>query len=333
MTPRLAAAPSASDRAIASAAVLEETDLTLAAPSAADAPDTLLLPMPDVLERGEQEPFRYCLNTSTLRGHGLALPDLIDIAAAAGYEAIEPWVDEIEKYAAGGGDLRDLAERIRDLGLTVEGGIGFFEWAVDDSGRRAKGMDDARHAMSLLARIGGKRVAAPPFGAHESGAPRLDLLAVADRYRDLLEIGDQTGVSPIVEFWGFSANLSRLSEAALIVVDSGHPEASILADVYHLYKGGSPQAGLRLLGPDTLRVFHVNDYPDIPAEAIVDADRVYPGDGVAPLTPVLRDLHEIGFTGVLSLELFNADYYRQDPLTVARTGLEKLRAAVQRSSD
>ena len=295
--------------------------------------ETMLLPLPDVLEHGNNEPFRYCLNTSTLRGHDLALPDLIDIAAAAGYEAIEPWVDEIEKFAATGGDLRDLAERIRDLGLTVESGIGFFEWMVDDADRRRKGMEAATHAMGLMARIGGKRVAAPPFGCHEQGAPPVSLHAAAERYRDLLELGERQNVVPMVEFWGFAANLSRLSEAAMLVIDSGHPDACILADVYHLYKGGSPLSGLRLLGPDALRVFHINDYPSLPTETIKDSDRVYPGDGIAPLTPLLRDLRDIGFQGVLSLELFNPEYYKQDPLSVARTGLEKLRAVVQKSFD
>jgi len=297
------------------------------------APDESLLPLPDLLGRSEAEPFRYCLNTSTLRGHKLPLNELVDIAAAAGYEAIEPWVDEVEKYAAEGGDLSDLRARIQDLGLTVEGGIGFFEWVVDDDERRGKGLDAARHAMGLLVRIGGKRVASPPFGAHGPDAPPLDLLAAAERYRKLLELGDETGVIPQLEFWGFSKNLSRLGEAGLIAVESGHPDANILADIYHLYKGGSPLSGIRLLGAAAFKLFHVNDYPAIPREEITDADRVFPGDGVAPLTGLFRALRDIGFDGVLSLELFNPEYDKMEPLTAARTGLEKLRDCVQKSFD
>jgi len=294
-------------------------------------PGALLLPLPDVLEHGDDEPFRYCLNTSTLRGHALSLPELVDIAAAAGYEAIEPWVDEIDRFVAEGGDLRDLAARIRDLGLTVEGGIANFEWIVDDPVRRAKGLEEARRAMGLLSRLGSKRLGAPPYGAHEPQSSPLDLNAAAERYRDLLAIGEKLNVIPQLEFWGFSANLSRLCEAALIVIDSGHPDAAILADVYHMHKGGSPYSGLRMLGPDALRLFHVNDFPALPREALTDADRVYPGDGIAPLRPLFRDLREIGFTGVLSLELFNPEYYQQDPRSVARTGLEKLREVVQQT--
>ena len=54
----------------------------------------------------------------------------------------------------------------------------------------------------------------------------------------------------------------------------------------------------------------------------------YPGDGVGPLKALFGTLRAIGYRGYLSLELFNREYWRQDPLTVAKTGLEKLKAAV-----
>ena len=84
-----------------------------------------------------------------------------------------------------------------------------------------------------------------------------------------------------------------------------------------------------MLGPGSIGIFHVNDYPAIDRGKIADQDRVFPGDGVAPLADVLRTLRQIGYTGHLSLELFNREYWRRDPHEVARTGLEKLRAAVK----
>ncbi len=289
------------------------------------------LALPDMLPPGKQEPFRYCLNTSTLRGFGLPLKELVDIAAAAGYEAIEPWVSEIEAYQKGGGDLGVLRDHIRDLGLTVESAIGFFEWAVDDDARRSQGMQDALTAMTLVSRIGGKRVAAPAWGAHEATAAPLNLLVVAERYDALLRLGEMKQIIPMVEVWGFSKNISRLGEALLIATECGNDDACILGDVYHFYKGGSHVDALRYVAcGDAFKVFHVNDYPYLPREAITDADRVFPGDGVAPLSVIFRALKEGGFDGFLSLELFNAEYERtMDPLTIARTGLEKLRACVK----
>jgi sugar phosphate isomerase/epimerase len=77
----------------------------------------------------------------------------------------------------------------------------------------------------------------------------------------------------------------------------------------------------------------VNDYPSgMSREKANDSDRVYPGDGSAPIVTLLRDLQFIGYRGVLSLELFNRDYWNQDALTVARTGREKIQALVQRAA-
>jgi sugar phosphate isomerase/epimerase len=268
------------------------------------------------------------LNTSTLRGHKLSIVEEIAIAEKAGYRGMEPWVDELERHAASGGSLEDLGKRFRDAGISVESAIGFFEWIVGDPARRKKALEAARRSMDLVQKVGGKRVAAPPVGATDRPMP--DLLVVAERYRALLELGDQIGVVPEVEVWGGSRTLGRLGEAALVAMEAGHPSACILPDVYHLHRGGSALGGVKLLSPRAIHVFHFNDYPaDPPREKLTDAHRVYPGDGVAPLPALLRDLAEGGFRVMLSLELFNRQYWSQEPLTVARTGFEKMNALVQ----
>jgi 2-keto-myo-inositol isomerase len=275
------------------------------------------------------DPFIYCLNTATIQGQGHPIAVEVDLAAKAGYQAIEPWINELERHVATGATLRDLGRRITDSGLKVASAIGFAEWIVDDDGRRKKGLERARRDMDMVREIGGARIAAPPSGATKESMP---LLRAAERYRALLDIGEKIGVRPQVELWGFSRTLNRLGETALVAMESGHPQACILADVYHLYKGGSELAGLRVLNGGALHTFHMNDYPaKPPRDQITDAYRVYPGDGVAPLVRILRDLREIGFRGALSLELFNRDYWKQDALTVLRTGLAKMRAVVRAS--
>src|SRR5690349_5836100 len=111
----------------------------------------------------KMEPFRYSLNTSTLRGHNLFLVEELEIAAGAGYQGVEPWIDELDRYVSEGGSLKELGQRIRDLGLTVENAIGFFAWIVDEEGERRAGLEEARRNMDMVAQIGGKRLAAPPF--------------------------------------------------------------------------------------------------------------------------------------------------------------------------
>jgi 2-keto-myo-inositol isomerase len=278
----------------------------------------------------KDKPFPYMFNTATIMGQNLPLTQQIDVTAKAGYDAFEPWVRDIEKHVSKGGSVKDAAKRLSDQGLKVESAIGFAAWIVDDEAARKKGLEQAKRDMDLVQQLGGRRIAAPPVGATEKAMT--DLRKVADRYFALCEVGDKVGVVPQVELWGFSKSLSRLGETALVVIDSGHPKACLLADVYHLHKGGSGFGGLKLLGGTSMQVFHMNDYPaDPPREKIRDEHRVYPGDGVAPLAEMLRDLHKVGFRGALSLELFNREYWKQDPLHVAKTGLAKMKAVVEKA--
>jgi 2-keto-myo-inositol isomerase len=275
------------------------------------------------------EPFGYCFNTSTIRGQKLGIVEELEIVAKAGYQGVEPWMREIDKYVAEGGSLKDLRKRIEDLGLTVESAIGFAQWIVDDDAQRAKGLEQAKKDMSTLAQIGGKRIAAPPVGATKK---RVDPFDAAQRYGELLKLGEKMGVIPQVEVWGFSKMLNRLGESVMVAIESGHPQACLLPDIYHIFKGGSEFTGLQLLAGSAIQVFHINDYPATPERAeMSDAHRVYPGDGVAPLDWVFQTLYRNGFRGILSLELFNREYWKQDAASVAKTGLEKMRTAVRKS--
>ena len=312
-------------RRFVSSAVLSGMGLTMAGATAAAATAVAERRAPD-------NSYRYCLNTSTIREPKLGIDKEVEIAGAAGYDAIEPWIPTLREYVSGGGQLADLRNRISDAGLTVESAIGFAQWIVDDDKRRMNALEEAKRDMEMLREIGGTRIAAPPVGAHQADSPKIDLPVVAERFRALLEAGDETDVVPQLEVWGFSQNLSRLGEVMYVAAETGHPKACLLLDIYHLYRGGSSFTGLGLLSDNALQVFHVNDYPATPPrDKINDSDRVYPGDGIAPMSYILNAIGGQGRSIVLSLELFNRTYWQQDPLEVAKTGLAKMKSAVEKA--
>jgi 2-keto-myo-inositol isomerase len=273
------------------------------------------------------DPFRYCLNTSTISGQKLGIVAEVDIAAKAGYDGIEPWIRTLDEYVQQGGSLPDLRKRIADTGLKVESAIGFAAFLHEDETERQKGLEQAKRSMEIVQAIGGSRIAAPPVGVTDKTG--LDLLQLAQRYRALCEVGQNIGVSPQLELWGFSKTLSRLGEVSFVGIEAAHPAACFLLDIYHIYKGGSDLSGLAFFPANRMFCLHVNDYPAEPARAeINDSFRVYPGDGVAPNAMIYRALRDMDFQGALSLELFNRDYWKQDALNVAQTGLMKMKETV-----
>lgn len=275
--------------------------------------------------------FTYCLNMSTIKGHKLGFMKELEVASKAGFRSIEIWMDSLQAYLDGGGTLSEAKRRLNDLGLKVENAIGFAAWIADDNTTRARGVEQLKREMDMLFQLGCRRTAAPPMGATKG--PDLDLKRAAERYRTILELSEQTGVVPQLELWGFSQNLSRLSEVMYVATESGHASARLLLDVYHLYRGNSSLDSLPLVGKPGVEIFHVNDYPaNKPYAEITDADRVFTGDGVAPLSRILKAVHNPDRPLIISLEVFNKEYYAQDPYKVAATGLAKMKAATRNLS-
>ncbi len=269
--------------------------------------------------------FRYALNPATVRGYGLPLKEQVRLAIAAGYDGIEPWLSDVQA-AKDRGELADIAKMCRDGNLAVVGGIGFAHWSLPDPAARAKGLEEMKRDMALMRELDGSLIAAPPFGLQKPGSPKVSLDQFADAYRAVLELGERTGVVPVLEFWGHSANLSRIEEALYVVAAAGHPDACLLADVYHMYRGGSRFEALKILSPAVLPILHMNDYPAEPARAqLKDPDRVWPGDGIAPWRQIFGLLRAGNLNPWLSVEIFNPSYWKATPLETLKTGLAKMK--------
>jgi 2-keto-myo-inositol isomerase len=267
--------------------------------------------------------FQYCLNMATLRGHKLGFVKELQVVSKAGFSLAEIWVESLQQYLEQGGTIKEAKKHLDGAGITAVNAIGFAKWIVDDDAERAKGVEQLKREMGLLAQIGCTRVAAPPMGATDKAG--LDLRRAAERYRVILEAGDQSGVVPHLELWGFSKNLSRISEVMFVALETAHASARVLPDIYHLYKGGSAIETLPLINRSAVELIHVNDYPDKKTDLITDADRVHPGDGVAPVRQILDILNDPARPLIISEEVFNANYYKQDPLEVAKTAMAKMK--------
>jgi sugar phosphate isomerase/epimerase len=269
--------------------------------------------------------FKYCLNTSTISGQKPGILGYIDIASKAGYDAIELWIRDIKTYLEEGNTLASLKKYIDERNLEVASAIGFAPWLAPDEEERKKGFAQMKEEMEMMAALGSSRIAAPAAGVKTS----LDLFEAGQHYRDLLDLGRSTGVMPQLEVWGASKAIYHLGQALMIAAVANDPDVHILADVYHLFRGDSGFDALKMLEGHVIEMFHMNDYvAEIPREQQQDKDRVYPGDGVAPMKAILTDLKNMGGTKILSLELFNPDYWQQDALEVAKTGLRKMKEQV-----
>jgi sugar phosphate isomerase/epimerase len=264
-------------------------------------------------------PFSFCLNTSTIRPTPLV--EKIRIAGALGYDAIEPWNDEVDAYLDQGGSMADLVKAISDHGLRVASMIALFDWTASDPSRYSASLVECRRRMEQAADLGSPYIVASPPNEV------VDLNFAADRFAQLMEMGREVGVLPSMEFLGFVEGVHTLESARRIAGGKGHPDATIVADVFHLLRGGGSIDDLLQITGDRMAIFHINDLPaSPPATEQTDSDRVMIGEGVANLPRVIANLRTIGYSGPLSLELFSPRLWEADPISVCREGLDRMRS-------
>ena len=266
--------------------------------------------------------FTYCLNTSTIRP--TPLMEKVRLAGRAGYQALEPWNDEVDDYLRDGGSLAELKSALSDAGLRVVSVIALKDWITTEGQAYARALEDCRLRMEQAAALGSPFIVASP--------PRavVDLGRAAARYAELLRLGREVGVRPAMEFLGFVDGINTVAAAWAIATGSADPDATVVADVFHMMRGPGSIDDLRTLPGDRVAIFHINDLPaDPPPRRQTDADRVMLGEGIADLPRVLAHLRAIDYRGPLSLELFNPALWEQDPGDVVRQGLDRMRALVE----
>ena len=270
------------------------------------------------------EAFSYSLNTSTIQACGLNIKEKIEVTAQAGYQGIELWLSEIDGYVEQGGKLSQLKGMLDQNSLELANIIAFFQWSNPDASRRKEELEEARRVLTIAKDLGCAYVAAPPAGIVDMADMPLE--DIAGYFRDLLELARDMGVKPLLEFWGHAKILCSLEQAMKVLELVNEPDAMLLADVFHMAKAGDSFDLLKKLKGAELGLFHVNDYPDAPdVSKLSDAQRVYPGDGAAPLHEIVNTLREIGYAGMMSLELFNKEYQKDGAETVAKIGIQKTR--------
>jgi len=139
----------------------------------------------------------------------------------------------------------------------------------------------------------------------------------AECMREAGDIAKQFQMTAMIEFVRTSTYISTLTTLLKLTREAAHPNVHPMLDCYHFWSGMSKFEDLDLLKPGELAHVHFQDVPDMPRELLDNTSRLIPGDGVTPLTRILKKLAEKGYAGPLSVELFLPEFQQGDPYEVA----------------
>ena len=266
--------------------------------------------------------FIYCLNSSTIKPTPIL--QKIKIAAETGYAAVELWHDDIDAYLSQGGQIADIRKALQDNSLEVPTTIFLKGWWDTVGEVYTSAIDEVKRRMEQAAQVGAPySIAGPPLGP-------VDVAVGARNYARLLEIGRQFNVKPILEYLGFAQQVNTIEVALEVMTMSGDPDATTVLDPFHCFRGGGSIESIKKLKEGQIAISHFNDSPEHPPRELQqDPDRIMPGDGIIDLKRYCDLLREIGYRRWLSLELFNRRLWTQNPIDVARRGLDKMKQAAE----
>jgi 2-keto-myo-inositol isomerase len=253
----------------------------------------------------------------------------IRIAGQAGYEVVELRDDKLDRFLVQG-SLDDVRRMLGEAGVTA--------WTINAISR--VGVDGAAGTERAVARCRqlsryAQAIECPwvlvvpgPTEGRTDGQVMSDTIATLGKMADTAA---EFGISVAFEFMGFPwAAVRDVAGAWAVVQETNRPNLGIIVDTAHFYAGGSTLESIKQVDPKRLLVLHINDVEDVPKPDITDGHRLYPGEGVIPLQDILGAVRATGWDGVLSVELFREEYWRQDPLAVAREAKARTLAVWER---
>lgn len=166
-----------------------------------------------------------------------------------------------------------------------------------------------------------------PAPLHQSDLDRVQLSLA-----QLAQTVGRSGMRAALEFQSQSAFGNNLQTGAALVNEVGSPHLGICLDTFHYYVGPSKLDDLGYLSAQNL--FHVQlcDLADVPREVARDSQRILPGEGDIPITPILDRLREIQYEGCVSIELFNPHIWQVGPRQFGEIAMTALRRILGQSS-
>ena len=265
---------------------------------------------------------RTCLNLVSLQ-RGLDPIVGIKAAAGAGFQGVGLWADALEAYAEKHGGLDDVVSALSDNGIQAEEicYTAGYMWSESDAAREAA-LDDAGRKAEIAATVGAPCVIACAAG----GEGDLDV-AAAD-LRLAADVMGEFGIVAALEYIGMFPQIKDLKTGLDVVRRAQHPNAKLLIDIFHSFRGGTVVEDFTLPQGSEVALVHINDVPAGDIFAMGDDARVLPGRGVLPLKQALGSLAANGYTGALSVEIFSEYWWSQPTNVTAKAAHEALTAVM-----
>ncbi len=265
---------------------------------------------------GAPTALRTALATVCISG---TLEDKLDAAAAAGFDGVEIFEPDL---VASSWTPRDVRGRCTELGLSIDLYQPFRDFDDVRPVQLEHNLRRAARKFDLMAELGTDLIlvcsAVSPHAVDDNGL-------LAEQLHRLAVLAAERGKRVAYEALAWGTHVNTYERSWEVVRRADHPALGLCLDSFHILSRGSDPTAIRDIPADRLFFLQLADAPHLDMDVLQWSrhHRLFPGQGAFDLPAFLGHVLAAGYTGPLSLEVFNDVFRQSDP---RRTAVDALRS-------
>lgn len=253
---------------------------------------------------------------------GLEPTDLftsIEVAEAAGYEAVELRTYMVASFLAQGHTVKEIVDKLKSLSIWPNLIGAVLDIDMPEGPERDELIANFRRSCEVM---------------REIGCPGIQVCSGNRLYRQdwpwirkqtakglqgLADVAAEYGVTLVYEplAWMPVCNTAKVLE---VMEEAERDNVQVLVDSFQIFAGEDDLETIGNLDPKIIGSVHLGDTAAKNLDTWSDDDRyTMPGDGVAPLKEIMRAILDTGYDGVITDEIYAAKYTSWSRLRLAET--------------
>jgi len=260
---------------------------------------------------------RRSIATVSLSG---TLPEKLEAIAIAHFDGVEIMDNDLLFFNGSPRDARGIAS---DVGLTIDLFQPFRDFEGVSEEQLARNLDRAERKFDVMQGLGAPMM----LVCSNTGTNVIDDddLAAA-QLRQLAERAALRQLKVGYEALSWGTNVRTFNHAWRIVQKADHPHLGLIVDSFHTLALPNDWSALRSLPGERIFFVQLADAPRLGMNPLTLSRhfRCFPGQGDLDVPSFLGAVLEAGYTGTISLEIFNDDLRGAPPRQCAHDAMRSL---------
>jgi 4-hydroxyphenylpyruvate dioxygenase len=250
-----------------------------------------------------------------------SLDEKLRAIAAAGFDAVEIFENDLLSF---NGSPRDVAQLCRDLGLSICAFQPFRDFEGMPEPQRTRNFARVERKFDLMQELQTDLLL---ICSNISPAALGGIDRAAADFRELGERAASRGLRVGYEALAWGRHVNDYRDAWEIVRRADHRSIGVILDSFHALAPSFPVSAIQSIPADKIFLVQLADAPKLGLDVLSWSRhfRCFPGQGDLPVTTFMEAVLATGYTGPLSLEIFN-DQFRSG--SAVRTAIDGLRSLI-----